>query len=62
LPNFDLPPNILSPYLATAGNASQGSVGQTTYNQQQNVRVGAGTGVYGLGAPRVAEFSLKISF
>jgi len=57
-PNFDLPPNILSPYLL----GTQGSVGATTYTQQQNVRVGAGTGVYGLGAPRVAEFSLKISF
>ena len=58
LPNFDLPPNILSPYL----NGAQGSIGGTTYAQQQNVRVGAGTGVYGLGSPRVAEFSLKISF
>jgi hypothetical protein len=57
-PNFDLPPNILSPYLL----GSAGSVGATTYTQQQNVRVGAGTGVYGLGAPRVAEFSMKISF
>jgi hypothetical protein len=58
LPNFDLPPNILSPYLT----AQPGSIGGTTYAQQQNVRVGAGTGVYGLGSPRVAEFSLKISF
>jgi hypothetical protein len=57
-PNFDLPPNILVPYL----NGSQGSVGATTYTQQSNVRVGAGTGVYGLGSPRVAEFSLKVSF
>jgi len=56
--NFDLPPNVLSPYLTGA----QGNIGGTTYLQQQNVRVGAGTGVYGLGAPRVAEFSLKISF
>ncbi len=56
--NFDLPPNILSPYL----NGGQGSIGSTTYGQQQNVRVGEGTGVYGLGAPRVAEFSLKVSF
>jgi len=61
-PNFDLPPNILIPYLPLAGQSTPGSVGSTTYNQQQNVRVGAGTGVYGLGAPRVAEFSLKISF
>jgi hypothetical protein len=56
--NFDLPPNILSPYLVPA----PGSVAYTAFNQQQNVKVGEGTGVYGLGAPRVAEFSLKISF
>ncbi len=61
-PNFDLPPNILIPYLPLAGQSSPGALGSTTYSQQQNVRVGAGTGVYGLGAPRVAEFSLKISF
>jgi hypothetical protein len=56
--NFDLPPNVLSPYLTGAA----GNIGGTTYQGTQNVRVGAGTGVYGLGAPRVAEFSLKISF
>jgi hypothetical protein len=56
--NFDLPPNVLSPYLTGA----PGNIGGTNYQGTQNVRVGAGTGVYGLGAPRVAEFSLKISF
>jgi hypothetical protein len=56
--NFDLPPNVLSPYLTGA----PGAIGGTNYLGTQNVRVGAGTGVYGLGAPRVAEFSLKISF
>jgi Carboxypeptidase regulatory-like domain len=56
--NFDLPPNVLSPYLTGA----PGNIGGTNYLGTQNVRVGAGTGVYGLGAPRVAEFSLKISF
>lgn len=56
--NFDLPPNVLSPYL----NGQAGSIGGTNYAGTQNVRVGAGTGVYGLGAPRVAEFSLKINF
>lgn len=56
--NFDLPPNVLSPYLTGA----PGNIGGTNYAGTQNVRVGAGTGVYGLGAPRVAEFSLKIGF
>ena len=56
--NFDLPPNVLSPYLT----GTPGNIGGTNYAGTQNVRVGAGTGVYGLGAPRVAEFTLKISF
>ncbi len=56
--NFDLPPNVLSPYLTGA----PGNIGATTYTGTQNVRVGAGTGVYGLGAPRSAEFSLKLTF
>ncbi len=56
--NFDLPPNVLSPYLG----GTPGSIGGTDYKGTQNVRVGAGTGVYGLGAPRVAEFSLKLTF
>jgi len=56
--NFDLPPNVLSPYLT----GQPGNIGGTTYAGTQNVRVGAGTGVYGLGAPRTTEFSLKISF
>ncbi len=56
--NFDLPPNVLSPYLTGA----PGNIGGTTYAGTQNVRVGAGTGVYGLGAPRATEFSLKIIF
>jgi hypothetical protein len=56
--NFDLPPNVLSPYLT----GLPGNIGGTNYAGTQNVRVGAGTGVYGLGAPRVAEFSLKINF
>ena len=56
--NFDLPPNVLSPYLT----GTPGFIGGTDYAGTQNVRVGAGTGVYGLGAPRAAEFSLKVSF
>ncbi|HZU44733.1 MAG TPA: hypothetical protein VE994_18790, partial [Terriglobales bacterium] len=56
--NFDLPPNLLSPYLT----GSAGSINGTTYNDQANVRVGAGTGVFGLGAPRVWEFGMKLSF
>ena len=56
--NFSLPPNTLSPYLTN----TPGSVNGTTYNDQANVRVGVGTGVYGLGSPRTVEFGLKLTF
>jgi len=56
--NFDLPPNTLSGLLT----GTAGSINGTTYADRINNRVGIGTGVYGLGAPRVAEFGLRIGF
>lgn len=56
--NFSLPPNTLSPYLTN----TPGSVNGTTYNQQANVRVGVGTGVFALGSPRTTEFGLRLTF
>jgi hypothetical protein len=37
-------------------------VNGTAGEQPNNLRVGLGSGVFGLGAPRVLEFSLKFSF
>jgi hypothetical protein len=56
--NFDLPQSTLNPLLTGA----PGSVNGTTYNDQTTQRVGVGTGVYSLGAPRVIEFGLKLTF
>jgi hypothetical protein len=56
--NFDLPQSTLNPLLTGA----QGSVNGTTYVQQTTQRVGVGTGVYSLGAPRVIEWGLKLTF
>ena len=56
--NFDLPGSVLSGSL-TGG---PGSVNGTTYNERITNRVGVGTGVFGLGAPRVFEFGLRLSF
>jgi len=56
--NFDLPPNTLSGLLTNTA----GSINGTTYAGRVNNRVGIGTGVYGLGAPRVAEFGLRVGF
>jgi hypothetical protein len=56
--NFDLPGNMMNGLLT-------GAVGQIngTTEQGHNVnRVGVGTGVYSLGAPRQIEFGLRLSF
>jgi len=58
LANFDGSGQLISGVL----NAQQGSLNGTTYSGQTAQRVGVGTGVYSLGAPRVAEFGLKVTF
>ncbi len=56
--NFNIPGNVLSGIL-TGG---PGSVNGTTRADATVVRVGVGTGVFSLGAPRTIEFGLKLSF
>lgn len=56
--NFDLPPNTLNGVV----NGSAGSINGTTPADRVTNRVGIGTGVYGLGAPRAIEFALQITF
>lgn len=56
--NFDPPAGPLNGLL----NGSAGSVNGTTYNDQSAQRIGVGTGVFALGAPRAIEFGLRISF
>jgi hypothetical protein len=58
LSNFDLPPNVLSPLLTGA----PGSINGTTQANRVTDRVGAGTGVFGLGSPRAFEFGLRLEF
>jgi hypothetical protein len=41
---------------------STGTINGTNYAGQLVNRVGVGTGVYTLGSPREAEFSMKIVF
>ncbi len=56
--NFDLPPNALTGGLTGA----PGSVNGTTPGTRITNRVGAGTGVFNLGAPRAMEFGMNVSF
>jgi len=56
--NYDLPPNVLTGLLT----GSPGSVNGTTQADRITNRVGLGTGVFALGAPRAIEFGLRIAF
>ncbi len=56
--NFDLPPNALTGALT----GSAGTINGTTAADRITNRVGAGTGVFNLGAPRAMEFGMRISF
>ena len=60
--NFDGPNNPLSPTLNTFGNTAPGAINSTAASQRTSNRIGVGTGVFGLGAPRVLEFGLKVTF
>ncbi|MDD5543081.1 MAG: carboxypeptidase regulatory-like domain-containing protein [Acidobacteriia bacterium] len=55
--NFDGPSNPMSGQL----NGSAGSVNGTTPGDRTN-RIGLGSGVFGLGAPRQFEFGVKVTF
>jgi hypothetical protein len=56
--NFDLPGNALNGLLTGAA----GQINGTTSNEHNITRVGVGTGVYSLGAPRQIEFGLRLTF
>ena len=56
--NFDLPGNTLNGLLKGAA----GQINGTTRASHDVNRVGVGTGVYSLGAPRQLEFGLRLTF
>jgi len=56
--NFDGPSAPLSGSLS----GTPGSINGTAGRQPDSNRLGLGSGVFGLGSPRVMEFSLKLSF
>jgi hypothetical protein len=56
--NFDLPPNALTGGLT----GTAGSINGTTAADRITNRVGAGTGVFNLGAPRAIEFGIRIAW
>lgn len=61
--NFDGPKNTLSGVLSLANQtAVPGTANGTPGEQPANLRIGTGSGVFGLGSPRVIEFTLKLNF
>ncbi len=60
--NFDAPKNTLRGVLSLFGQPVPGTVNGTPGEQPASLRVGLGSGVFGVGSPRVVEFNLKINF
>lgn len=61
--NFDPPKNTLGGVLSLVGTPSVvGTANGTPREQPNSLRYGLGSGVFGLGSPRVIEFSLKLNF
>jgi hypothetical protein len=68
--NFNLPPGTMTGWLNQGSNSINSTSKGFTPNpngpggsvQSDSFRVGVGTGVFGLGGPRVMEFQLKVSF
>jgi len=58
--NFDSPNNPLSGILDGSPGSANGTTAAT--RATGSTRIGLGTGVFALGAPRVLEFGLRISF
>ena len=56
--NFDMPANTLNALLT----AATGQINGTTATGHNVDRIGVGTGVYSLGAPRQIEFGLRLTF
>src|SRR5271157_1691032 len=58
--NSNLPPGTMTGWLNEGGSSINSVVKGSS--SAQTFRVGAGTGVFALGAPRVTEFGLRLSF
>lgn len=62
--NFNLPPGTMTGWIDQGSNSINSTAKgfNGTSVQSDAYRVGVGTGVFGLGGPRVMEFQLKLSF
>jgi hypothetical protein len=60
--NFDLPGNTMSGVLNAKGDTTTTGSANNTTAATRTTRVTPGSGVFDLGAPRVIEFGLKLTF
>jgi len=60
--NFDLPGNTMSGVLNLFGDTATTGTANNTTKATRTTRVGPGSGVFDLGAPRVFEFGMKLTF
>ena len=62
--NYNLPPGTMTGWVDQGSNSINSTAKgfNGTSVQSDSYRVGVGTGVFGLGGPRVMEFQLKLSF
>jgi hypothetical protein len=60
--NFDLPGNTVNGVLAVAGDTTTTGSANSTTKATRSTRVLPGSGVFDLGAPRVIEWGLKLTF
>jgi hypothetical protein len=58
--NFNQPPGVMTGWL-TEGSGSINSIGAQS-TSAQSFRVGNGSGVFGMGSPRVMEFGLRVTY
>jgi hypothetical protein len=58
--NFNLPPGTMTGWLNEGGGSINSTVASSL--SAKIFRVGAGTGVFGLGAPRAMEWGLRVIF
>jgi hypothetical protein len=62
--NFSLPPGAMTGWLSNNVSTITGSINSTPKGTPtaNTYRVGAGTGVFGLGAPRTMEWGMRLTF
>ncbi len=60
--NFNQPPGVMTGWLTEGSGSINSIAGGTQSTSAQSFRVGNGSGVFGMGSPRVLEFGMHLTF